>query len=141
MSFVLAEHAADLVLGPYQLRKHALSQHDQAPPGPHVDVRDVHRRDHVQQEQLGQLLRVDAVVLAFGTVDQPQLRRVGNGDVSRQRPQRLVEVAVTAGRLVADAERLLEPPQPLDDRGARAFKLNLIDRPAGGVENAQRRLT
>ena len=68
---------------------------------------------------------VDAVVLAFGAVDQPQLGRVGDGDVVGQRPQLLVEVAVAAGRLVADAEGLVELPQPIDDRRPRALDLNL----------------
>jgi hypothetical protein len=138
---VLAQHGADLVLGPHHLRHHPLSQDDQRPPGAHVHVRHVDVRDHVQQQELGQLLRVDPVVLAAVAVDQPQLRRVGDRDVGGQRPQRLVEVAVAAGRLVADAERLIELPQPLDDSGTRTFELNLIDRAAGGVANAQRRLT
>ena len=137
---VLTQHAADLVLATHHLAHHPLAQHDQRAPRAHVDRGDVHRRDHVQQEQLGQLLRIDLVVLALALVDQPQLPRMRDGHVMRDGPQLLVQVSVAAGGLVADRKGLIELPQPVDHRGARPFELNLVDRPAGGVENAQRRL-
>jgi hypothetical protein len=101
----------------------------------------VHRRDQVQQEQLGQLLGVHAIVLTLRAVDQPQLARMRHRHVSRQRPQFLVELAVAAGGLVADREGLVQLPQMIRDGRSRSFELNLIDRAAAGVENAQRRLT
>jgi len=138
---VLTQHPANLVLAPHDQSEHALSQQDQTSPAAYVDTWHAHRRDHVQQQQLGQLLGVDAVVLAFGAVDQSQLARMGDRDMMRQRPQLLVEVPVSARGFVADVERLRELSQPIDDRRAWAFNLNLVDRSAAGVENTQRRLT
>jgi hypothetical protein len=129
--------AADLVLGPHHLGHHALPQDDQRSPGADVDVWHVHRRDHVQQQQLGQLVRIDAIVLAFAPVDQPQLRRVGDGHVCGQRADRFVEMAVAAGGLVANAKGLIELAQSIDHGRAWAFELKLIDDAAAGVENAQ----
>jgi ABC-type dipeptide/oligopeptide/nickel transport system permease subunit len=61
----------------------------------------VHLRNHVQQQELGQLLGINAIVLAFAAVDQPQLARMSDGDMSGQRADRFVQMSVAAGGFVA----------------------------------------
>jgi len=76
-------------------------------------------RDDVEQQQLGELLGVEAIVLPLGAEDQPQLGGVCDGDVVGERADLLVEVPVAAGCFVAEAERLVELPQAIDDGRAR----------------------
>src|SRR5262245_16735693 len=78
----------------------------------------MHRRCLAQVKQLGQALRVVAIVLVLGAKDQPQLTRMRHHDACRQRPQQVVEVALAATGLVADLEAIgkaLEDAQHLLD--------------------------
>ena len=69
-----------------------------------------------QVQQLGQPLRVVAVILVLGAEDQPELAGVGHHDSCGQRPQDVVVVSVAAAGLVADLEAVgqgLQDPQDL----------------------------
>jgi hypothetical protein len=67
------------------LTQQPLAESDDRAPGPHVDAGDVYVREDVEQQQLGELLGVEAVVLPLGAEDQPQLGGVGHRDVVGQR--------------------------------------------------------
>jgi len=78
----------------------------------------VNRRRLAQVQELGQPLRVLAVVLVPGAEDQAQLTGVGDRHARRQRLQQVVVVAVAAAGLVADLEAIgqaLEDTQHLLD--------------------------
>src|SRR5262249_42081558 len=73
-------------------------------PGPYVERGHVDRRRLAQVQELGQPLRVLAVVLVAGPEDQPQPAGVGHHHPSRQGLEQVVVVAVAAAGLVADLE-------------------------------------
>lgn len=64
----------------------------------------MHRRRLAEVEQLGQALRVVAIVLVLGPEDQSQEARMGHHNTRRERPQQVMEVAVATAGLAADLE-------------------------------------
>jgi hypothetical protein len=97
-------------------------------------------RDRVEVQELGDLGRVDAVVLALAAVDQPQLAGVGDGHAVGQRRQAAVQVAVAAARLVRDGERPRHLGRdPLEQRRPVPAHLEPADRLPVAVQHAHRR--
>ena len=110
--------SARAVLGPCPLGDQLAAAVDQLAPGAHVERGDVNRRRLAQVQELGQPLRVLAVVLVPGAEDQAQLTGVGDRHARRQRLQQVVVVAVAAAGLVADLEAFgqgLKKPHHLVD--------------------------
>jgi hypothetical protein len=135
---VVSRSTGDLVLGPHTVEARAGGRRSAIAAHVHVGRAPV---EPCSRAGAYQLLRIHAIVLAFGTVDQPQLPRMRHRHVMRQRPELLVQMPIAAGGLVADRERFLQLSQTIDHGGAWSFELNLFDGSAAGVENAQRRLT
>src|SRR5262249_44201062 len=98
------QQRAQGVLGPGPLGDHLAAAVDQLAPGPHVGGGHVDRRRLAQVQELGQPLRVLAVVLVPGPEDQPQPAGGGHQDAGGQGLQQVVVVAVAAAGLVADLE-------------------------------------
>jgi hypothetical protein len=79
--------------------------------------RYVDRRHFIQEEQLGELLGVDPVVLACRAEDQAELPRMGHDDPPGDPPQPLNEKAITRRGFEADRQGPRELRQLGDPRG------------------------
>ena len=87
------------VLGGGAAGQQAAAVLDQAAPAADVHRRDPDDRHHLQQQQFGQFLGIDAVVLAFGFAQVP---RVGRHDPAGDAAELVVQPADPAGGLEAD---------------------------------------
>src|SRR5262249_33695605 len=113
-----AQERAHRILGARPLGNDLAAAVDQLPPGADLQRRHVDGGRLAQVQELGQPLRVLAVVLVPGPEDQSQSAGVGDQGARRQRLEQVVVVAVAAARLVADLEAVgqgLEDAQHLLD--------------------------
>ena len=75
----------------------------------------------VQEEELGQLLGVDAIVLARGAKDQAELTRMGHDNPPGDPPKPLEEHAIARGRFEADRKGPFDPFELRADRRPRSL--------------------
>ena len=96
------------------------------------------RRRLVEVKQLRQLLRVGTIVLVLRSEDQTQVAGVSHHDPIGDDTELVIQPAVAAGRLVADAERVIELPQPLHHLPGVALDRLPLHQAAGRAEDANR---
>jgi len=120
-----AEQRAQPVLGPGPFGDQAPTVLDRTTPRTGLEVRHVNRRHLVQEQQLGQLLRVYPIVLALRAKNQTQLAGMGHDDSACDLLKMLEQVAVARRGLETDCERLPDLAHFLENLGPRS-----LDRPA-----------
>ena len=116
-----AQEGADGILGAGPLPHELAPMFDHPAPrlgrsGGHVD-----RRHFIQEQQLGQFLSVDPVVLALRAEDQAQVPRMGHDDAAGDLPQPFEEHTIAAGGFEADGNGRGQPLEFAKHRGPRPF--------------------
>jgi hypothetical protein len=135
-----SQHRSRLVLDCNPSVHQAPSALNQPTPGPHIHAWYVHGRHRIQIQNFGQLPRIDAIIFLFALEDQTQLARMSHRHRPGHRREFLVQIAVSAGSLVAHGKRPGNfrrhafqqlRPSPSD--------LQLLDGLPTTVQNAKRR--